>query len=147
MREATAVSMAPHPKSGLEWVIEAHGCDGAGLAELPKLRALFADLVAAMSLRPVGETVWHQFPTTGGITGLCLLAESHLACHTFPEHQSICLNVFCCQPRPDWDFAGYFKREFGANRVNVRRIERPYTHERESRQLSELRRADQISLV
>ena len=136
-----------NPKSGLEWVIEAHGCDCAGLADLSKLRALFADLVAAMALRPVAEPVWHQFPTTGGITGLCLLAESHLACHTFPEHQSICLNVFCCQPRPDWDFAGYFKREFGATAVNVRRIERPYTHERESRQLSELRRADQISLV
>ena len=142
MREATAVD-----SPGVEWVIEAHGCDGAGLAELPKLRALFADLVAAMALRPVGEPVWHQFPTTGGITGLCLLAESHLACHTFPEHQSICLNVFCCQPRPDWDFAGYFKREFGATVVNVRRIERPYIHERESRQLPELRRAGQVPLV
>jgi len=146
--------MATHPKSeirnptsGLEWVIEAHGCDGGSLSELPKLRSLFADLVAAMALRPVGQPVWHQFPTTGGITGLCLLAESHLACHTFPEHRSICLNVFCCQPRPDWDFAGYFKREFGATLVNVRRIERPYTHERESRQLSELRRADQVPLV
>src|SRR5262245_58744415 len=83
----------------------------------------------------------------GGVTGLLLLAESHLACHTFPEHQSICLNVFCCQPRPDWDFAGYFKREFGATLVNVRRIERPYTHERETRQLSELRRANQVPLV
>jgi S-adenosylmethionine decarboxylase len=142
MREATAVS-----SPGVEWVIEAHGCDGAGLAELPKLRALFADMVAAMALRPVGEPVWHQFPTTGGITGLCLLAESHLACHTFPEHQSICLNVFCCQPRPEWDFAGYLKREFGATLVNVRRIERPYIHERESRQLSELRRANQVPLV
>ena len=128
-------------------MIEAYGCDCAGLAELPKLRALFADLVAAMALRPVGDAVWHQFPTTGGITGLCLLAESHLACHTFPEHQSICLNVFCCQPRPDWDFTAYFKREFGATSVNVRRIERPYSHERESRQLSELRRADQVPLV
>ena len=142
MREATLAGMP-----GIEWVIEAHGCDGAGLAELPKLRALFADLVTAMTLRPVGEPVWHQFPTTGGITGLCLLAESHLACHTFPEHQSICLNVFCCQPRPDWDFAGYLKREFGATSVNVRRIERPYSHERESRQLPELRRANQVPLV
>jgi S-adenosylmethionine decarboxylase len=142
MRQATAVSA-----SGVEWVIEAHGCDGAALAELSKLRALFADLVAALSLRPVREPVWHQFPTTGGITGLCLLAESHLACHTFPEHQSICLNVFCCQPRPDWDFTAYFKREFSATSVNIRRIERPYTHERESRQLSQLRRADQVPLV
>jgi len=50
--------------------------------------------------------------------------------------------VFCCQPRPDWDFVGYLKRKFGATTVSVRRIERPYTHERESRQLSELRRAN-----
>ena len=137
MRQATAVG-----DSGLEWVIEGYGCDAAALADLSKLRALFADLVGALALRPVGDAVWHQFPHTGGVTGLCLLAESHLACHTFPEHESICLNVFCCQPRPDWDFAGYLKREFAATSVRVRRIERPYTHERESRQLSELRRAN-----
>ena len=94
MREATAVGL-----SGREWVIEAYGCDEGALADQPKLCALFADLVAAMALRPVGQPLWHQFPGAGGITGLCLLAESHLACHTFPEYRSICLNVFCCQPR------------------------------------------------
>jgi S-adenosylmethionine decarboxylase len=137
MRKTTAVG-----DSGLEWLVEAYGCDAAALSDLAKLRVLFSDLVAGLSLRPVGEAVWHQFPHTGGVTGLCLLAESHLACHTFPEHESICLNVFCCQPRPDWDFAGYLKREFGAASVSVRRMERSYTHERESRQLSELRRAN-----
>ena len=54
------------------------------------------------------------------------LAESHLACHTFPEYGSLCLNVFCCRPRPDWDFEGYLKNEFAAASVCVRRIERPY---------------------
>lgn len=137
MRQATAVS-----GSGQEWLIEGYGCDEAALADLPKLRGLFAALVSALALRPVADAVWHQFPHTGGVTGLCLLAESHLACHTFPEHQSICLNVFCCHPRPDWDFAGYLEQEFGATTVSVRRMERPYTHERESRQLSELRRAN-----
>jgi S-adenosylmethionine decarboxylase len=136
MRQTTAIGA-----SGLEWVIEGFGCHAAMLADLSKLRALFSDLILGLALRPVGEPLWHQFPSTGGVTGLCLLAESHLACHTFPEHQSICLNVFCCQPRPDWDFADYLKREFGATAVSVRRIERPYTDERESRQLSELRRA------
>jgi len=137
MRKTTAVG-----DSGTEWLIEAYGCDAAALADLAKLRALFSDLVDGMRLRPVGDAVWHQFPHTGGVTGLSLLAESHLACHTFPEHESICLNVFCCQPRPDWDFSSYLQREFGATSVSVRRMERPYTHERESRQLSELRRAN-----
>ena len=37
-----------------------------------------------MDLHPLGKTSWHQFPNTGGITGVSLLTESHLACHTFP---------------------------------------------------------------
>ena len=55
-----------------------------------------------------------------GLTGLLLLAESHLACHTFPEHGSICLNLFCCKPRPDWDFAGELATRLGARAVGWR---------------------------
>ncbi len=118
----------PEPSilSGCEWVIEAHGCDAAALADLSKLRGLFDLLTQALSLHPVGDANWHRFPGTGGITGLWLLAESHLACHTFPEYHSLCLNVFCCRARSDWDFEACLKREFSARSVRVRRIERPY---------------------
>jgi S-adenosylmethionine decarboxylase len=112
--------------SGQEWVIEAHGCDPAALADLSKLQAFFARLTEGMCLHLASEALWHRFPHTGGITGLCLLTESHLACHTFPEYRSLCLNLFCCRPRPEWDFQGYLRAEFAADRVHVRRIERPY---------------------
>jgi len=111
---------------GCEWVIEAHGCDAAALADLEKLQSLFSILTKALNLHPVAAATWHKFPGTGGITGLCLLAESHLACHTFPEYHSLCLNVFCCRPRAEWDFRAYLKGEFAARAVNVRRIDRPY---------------------
>jgi len=76
--------------SGIEWVVEAFGCSSQSLRDLAVLQDLFNSIIREMKLRPVGKTQWHQFPGTGGITGLCLLAESHLACHTFPEHGSLC---------------------------------------------------------
>jgi len=112
--------------SGLEWIVEAHGCDAAALADPGHLEDFFQALIRALDLHPLDKSNWHQFPGTGGITGVTLLSESHLACHTFPEYGSICLNVFCCRPRPPADFDALLKKEFGAERVAVRQVERPY---------------------
>lgn len=108
-------------------MVEAHGCDASALQDLSKLRLLFAQLIAELSLHPLSETNWHQFPGERGITGLALLSESHLACHTFPEYGSLCLNLFCCRPRPQWEFEKRLTEQFAAASVHVRRIERPYT--------------------
>ncbi len=116
---------------GCEWVIDAHGCNPALLSRLESLHQLFAMLVDGMDLHPVHPALWHQFPpsasTPGGITGLLLLSESHLACHTFPEFSSICLNVFCCRPRPEYDFNAALKAVLNAEKVTVRKLERSYS--------------------
>src|SRR5262245_26553610 len=112
--------------SGCEWIIEAHGCDARSLADPSAMAGLFDRIIEGMDLHPVAPANWHQFPGTGGITGLNLLAESHLACHTFPEYGSVCLNVFCCRPRPEWDFESALRELLGASAVHVRKVERPY---------------------
>jgi S-adenosylmethionine decarboxylase len=112
--------------NGIEWIVDAHGCSPESLSDLSALQTLFEKIVRDLQLRPVGETRWHQFPQTGGITGLCLLAESHLACHTFPEFRSLCLNLFCCVPRAEWGFDVALKHIFAADSVTVRQILRPY---------------------
>ncbi len=111
---------------GMEWVVEAHGCDPSALADVERLQALFAALTEQLSLHPIAPDNWHKFAGAGGVTGLRLLSESHLACHTFPEFGSLCLNVFCCQPRPRADFEQMLQTSVGARHVNVRLIERPY---------------------
>jgi S-adenosylmethionine decarboxylase len=112
--------------TGREWVVDAYGCRPEDLRSVERLGKLFQQLVSALALKPVGDPRWHQFPDPGGITGFVILEESHLACHSFPEHGSLCLSLFCCRPRPEFNFVFYLGREFGAESVRVRRIERPY---------------------
>jgi S-adenosylmethionine decarboxylase len=112
--------------NGIEWVVDAQGCAAEKLRSPECLRELFEQIILELQLQPIGETVWHQFPEAGGITGLCLLAESHLACHTFPEFGSLCLNLFCCVAREEWHFETELRRVVGATSVTVRTVVRPY---------------------
>ena len=111
---------------GIEWIVDAAGCDPAALRDAAALEALFAAILDAARLTPVAPATWHRFPHTGGLTGVQVLAESHLACHTFPEHASLCLNVFCCVARPDWNLEELVRASVGARQISVRRIERRY---------------------
>jgi S-adenosylmethionine decarboxylase len=112
--------------TGHEWVVEAHGCDPVRLASLPALQALVAAMVDELALHPVAPAQWHRFPDPGGITGMLLLAESHLTVHTFPEHASLCLNLFCCTPRAPWPFAQRLATLVGATDVRLRELVRDY---------------------
>jgi S-adenosylmethionine decarboxylase len=38
----------------------------------------------------------HSFTPTGGITGVAILAESHISIHTWPEHAYAALDIFMC---------------------------------------------------
>lgn len=113
--------------NGTEWIVDAQGCGADSLRSLEILRSLFAQIVRELDLRTIGDAHWHQFPGTGGITGLCLLSESHLTCHTFPEFGSLCLNLFCCVPRARWDFETRIAALFDAKSVQVREVNREYS--------------------
>jgi len=111
---------------GCEWIVDAHGCDPVLLADLDAMRSLFAALIDELQLTPIAQATWHVFPPPGGITGLVPLAESHLTVHTFPEHESVCINLFCCKPRAEWPWAERLIQYVGARHVHVRSLERRY---------------------
>ncbi|HYE13473.1 MAG TPA: S-adenosylmethionine decarboxylase [Pyrinomonadaceae bacterium] len=109
---------------GTEWLVEASGCDAEALRDVERLRALFSRAVEELSLRVVGEPVWHKFPGAGGVTGLALLSESHLACHTYPEFGFATFNLYCCRERPRWPWDERLRELIGARAVSVRRFSR-----------------------
>lgn len=109
---------------GTEWLIDASGCDSEALADVQRLRAIFNRVINDLNLNVVGEIAWAKFPHPGGVSGLALLSESHLACHTYPEFQAATFNLYCCRDRADWPWEKRLKEMLGATEVSVRIFER-----------------------
>ncbi|WP_298834081.1 adenosylmethionine decarboxylase [uncultured Piscinibacter sp.] len=88
---------------GLHLTADLHGCTArrAEMSDVEALRMRCLVAVHTAGLTPVGE-LFHRFaaaaPGTspGGITGVVLLAESHLAVHTWPELDAVTLDVYVC---------------------------------------------------
>jgi S-adenosylmethionine decarboxylase len=109
---------------GTEWLIDAEGCDPELLRDGGVLRAVAETIVEQLGLRCLSEPLWHQFPGPGGWTGVYMLRESHLTCHTFPEMGLAAWNLYCCRSRPEWSWERELKERLGATRVVVRRAVR-----------------------
>jgi spermidine synthase len=74
-------------------------CSAALLTDLETLSRTCRDATNESKLTIVDQA-WHRFPEwngePGGITGTILLAESHLAIHTWPERSGVTLDVYVC---------------------------------------------------
>lgn len=108
---------------GTEWLIEATGCDAERLRDEAALRSVFDGVVGDLGLKAI-DAIWHKFAGEGGVTGLVALTESHLACHTYPEHGTATFNLYCCRSRPEWDWEENLAASLGAATVHVTKIER-----------------------
>src|SRR5690606_37459436 len=108
---------------GTEWLIEATGCDAEKLRDEALLRSVFARVMSDLGLKSIGS-VWHKFGGEGGVTGLIALTESHLACHTYPEHGTATFNLYCCRTRHEREWDAELRGALGAKRVIVTKIER-----------------------
>ena len=109
---------------GTEWLIDASGCDPAALADINRLKTVFDRIIGDLDLHVLGEIAWHKFPAPGGVTGIALLSESLLACHTYPEFGAATFNLYCCRDRSTWPWENTLKEMLGASEVNVRKFER-----------------------
>ncbi|MGI8788164.1 MAG: S-adenosylmethionine decarboxylase [Pyrinomonadaceae bacterium] len=109
---------------GTEWLVEAIDADENALRDVETLCGIFARIIADLDLKTLGEIFWHQFPNEKGITGFVALTESHLACHTYPEHRIATFNLYCCRTRPTWNWEANLRKLLGAKTVNIQKIER-----------------------
>ena len=107
---------------GVHVLLELHDCPPALLRHPTDSERLLLAAAAAMRATVI-EARFHAF-SPHGVSGVVVIAESHLTVHTWPEHGYAAVDVFSCG---DLDLAAGIEtlaRGYAAGRVAEQRIER-----------------------
>ncbi|MCY4013315.1 MAG: adenosylmethionine decarboxylase [Gammaproteobacteria bacterium] len=67
----------------------------------------------------------HRFGADSGVTGVALLAQSHITVHTWPERNYAAFDVFMCGDCDADQAAEAIARAVPGTRVTVRGVDRP----------------------
>lgn len=89
---------------GEGWHLIADLTDGAQLDDADRIGGILTDAAAAAGATLL-ELRLHKFGAGFGVTGVALLAESHISIHTWPEYGTACVDIFMCGRTNDLDAA------------------------------------------
>ncbi len=92
-----------HLPHGRHILLDVWGVSAERLNDLEGMQqAMLGAAVAAGAT--VVDSTFHRFPVQG-LSGVVVLAESHISVHTFPEHGYAAFDVFTCGSRVDPEMA------------------------------------------
>ena len=110
--------MALESALGWHWLVDLMRCDH--LPSEPEV--LESILVAAAELAGATgvQSCFHRF-SPWGLSGVVVIAESHLAAHTWPEHKAMCIDLFSCSQKIEAQIAiDFIAKKVGAAEVRTR---------------------------
>lgn len=108
---------------GKHLLIEYFDCDVEALNDVSQVER-YMEQAAEHCGATIVRSVFHAFNPIG-VSGVVVIAESHLAIHTWPEYGYAAVDVFTCGDTVDPRVAEKeLRRLFGAGRVEIREIPR-----------------------
>ncbi|MFQ5803018.1 MAG: adenosylmethionine decarboxylase [Candidatus Methylomirabilales bacterium] len=79
---------------GKHLLVELYGCNPELLKKVDAVRDIMVTAAKA-SKATVVDVAFHEF-TPFGVSGVVVIAESHLSIHTWPEYQYAAVDIFTC---------------------------------------------------
>jgi S-adenosylmethionine decarboxylase len=79
---------------GKHFIADLYGVDAGLIAREEDVRPLVEGVVQESGLTKV-QSLYKQF-NPHGVTGIVLIAESHVSIHTWPEYNLVNLEIFTC---------------------------------------------------
>jgi S-adenosylmethionine decarboxylase len=108
---------------GRHLLLELFDCDAEAINSLEVVKTSMVE-AARRAQATIVDVLFHEF-NPFGISGVVVIAESHLAIHTWPEYRYAAVDVFSCgavlQPQVAAD---YLVQQFGAARASVVELQR-----------------------
>ncbi|MBM3463090.1 MAG: S-adenosylmethionine decarboxylase proenzyme [Armatimonadetes bacterium] len=108
---------------GRHIVAELSLCEPGVLSDIAKVRDIMvrAALAAKATVR---ESAFHKFEP-GGVSGVVVLAESHLSIHTWPEFGYAAIDIYTCGETADpWRACEFLAEKFSAQNISTTVVER-----------------------
>ena len=108
---------------GKHLLLELKNCDKGVLNDLDFLRDALLKAANACGATILGES-FHQF-TPQGVSGVVIIAESHLIIHTWPEYGYAAVDIFTCgnSVKPE-KAAELLIRELGSDNHSIIELQR-----------------------
>jgi len=108
---------------GTHLIVELYECDKKILSAVDKVqRAMIAAASAADAT--VIDSIFHHFKPYG-VSGVIVIAESHFAIHTWPEHGYASVDLFTCGTgTKPWEAFKKLKKDLKASHFSVMKLER-----------------------
>ncbi|MBL9003216.1 MAG: adenosylmethionine decarboxylase [Myxococcales bacterium] len=108
---------------GVQVLADLYGCDVALLDDPHIIEQLLIEAAQRCGATIV-SSCFHRF-SPHGVSGVVVIAESHLAVHTWPEHRFVALDLFTCGEslRPD-DCFRFLKEALRCETSTLQRIPR-----------------------
>lgn len=111
------------PPSGRHVLAELSGCAAGVLDDAAALEATFR-ACAARGGATVVSSHFHRF-SPQGVSGVVIIAESHVTVHTWPEHGYAAIDVFTCgRPEVAEAVMNLIVAALGAGEVHVSSFDR-----------------------
>lgn len=113
---AAAKRRTRHTTIGSQIVLDLYECDTSHLDDLEWVKVTLVN-AARLAGATIVDTVFHKF-APWGISGVVVIAESHLAIHIWPENRYAAVDVFTCGENIRMDVVvAFLTREFRSKRA------------------------------
>lgn len=108
---------------GRQILVEYYDCNGSKLNDVEFIESALIKATKASKATIITHN-FHKF-SPYGISGVVVIAESHVAIHTWPEYNYAAVDIFTCGDTIDpWIIQEYLKNSFESGNVSSMEMKR-----------------------